>query len=103
MRGRTGLLSAFHIPVPVVGSCSHPCGTPLISLYLSIPEVFLISFISLLFQAFYGHGGFTTLAANTLALAFPCLIISPISKYVMGIGKRKTLTFLILFLIGFLF
>ncbi len=63
------VLSAWHIPVPVAGSCSHPCGTPLAGIIVSIPELFLMSFCVLILQALYGHGGFTTLGANTLSLA----------------------------------
>ncbi len=79
------VLSAWHIPVPVAGSCSHPCGTPLAGLILSVPEVFLMSFCVLIVQALYGHGGFTTLGANTLSLALiPSVLGYLTRKYLLS-------------------
>ncbi|NPA23803.1 MAG: hypothetical protein GXO23_05880 [Crenarchaeota archaeon] len=82
------VLSGWHIPVPVAGSCSHPCGTPLAGLILSIPEIFLMSFCVLILQALYGHGGFTTLGANTLSLALiPAVLSYFVRKIVLRMDK----------------
>ncbi len=85
------VLSGWHIPVPIAVSCSHPCGTPLAGLVLSIPEVFLISFCVLILQALYGHGGFTTLGANTLSLALIPAVLSYVTrKVVLKMSKNST-------------
>ncbi len=94
------VLSAWHIPVPVAGSCSHPCGTPLAGLVLSVPEVFLLSFCVLVVQALYGHGGFTTLGANTLSLAFIPAVLSYIARRYVLQSENRTFRNALLFIIG---
>jgi len=94
------VLSGWHIPVPVAGSCSHPCGTPLAGLILSIPEIFSMSFCVLILQALYGHGGFTTLGANTLSLALiPAVLSFLVRRVIIKMSKSPSRT-AILFVSG---
>ena len=63
------VISAMHLPVPVTGSCSHPCGTPLAAILVGPWAGTVIAAIVLFFQAiFLGHGGITTLGANTFSM-----------------------------------
>jgi cobalt/nickel transport system permease protein len=58
------------IPVPAfTGTCSHPCGTPLIAILLGPAIAIALTGMSLLLQAaFFAHGGFGTWGANVVAL-----------------------------------
>jgi cobalt/nickel transport system permease protein len=58
------------IPIPAfTGTCSHPCGTPLIAILLGPFIGVALAGISLLLQAaFFAHGGFGTWGANVLVL-----------------------------------
>jgi cobalt/nickel transport system permease protein len=60
------------LPIPAfTGTCSHPCGTPLIGILLGPAIGFALTGISLLLQAaFFAHGGFSTWGANVVALGF---------------------------------
>ncbi|HBF38473.1 MAG TPA: energy-coupling factor ABC transporter permease [Firmicutes bacterium] len=63
------VISAMHLPVPVTGSCSHPCGTPLAAIIVGPFATVVISVIALFFQAvFFAHGGITTIGANTFSM-----------------------------------
>jgi cobalt/nickel transport system permease protein len=63
------VISAMHLPVPVTGSCSHPCGTPLAAIIIGPFATSVISLIVLFFQAvFLGHGGITTIGANDFSM-----------------------------------
>lgn len=63
------LLSCMPIPVPLVGTCSHPCGTGLAALLIGPWLTVLVSVVALLLQAlFLAHGGFTTLGADVLSM-----------------------------------
>ncbi len=63
------VISAMHLPVPVTGSCSHPCGTPLAAIVIGPFATSVISLIVLFFQAvFLGHGGITTIGANDFSM-----------------------------------
>jgi cobalt/nickel transport system permease protein len=63
------VISAMHLPVPVTGSCSHPCGTALAAILIGPWATCAISTIVLFFQAvFFGHGGITTIGANTFSM-----------------------------------
>ncbi len=63
------VISAMHLPVPVTGSCSHPCGTPLAAIVVGPFATVVISVIVLFFQAvFFAHGGITTIGANTISM-----------------------------------
>ncbi|AFM40536.1 ABC-type Co2+ transport system, permease component [Desulfosporosinus acidiphilus SJ4] len=73
------VISAMHLPVPVTGSCSHPCGTPLAAIIVGPLATAVISAIVLFFQAiFLGHGGITTIGANTFSMG----IVGGISGYI---------------------
>jgi cobalt/nickel transport system permease protein len=58
------------IPIPAfTGTCSHPCGTPLVAILLGPFIGVALAGISLLLQAaLFAHGGFSTWGANILAL-----------------------------------
>lgn len=72
------VISCMHLPVPVTGSCSHPCGTPLAAIIAGPFATAVISAIVLFFQAiFLGHGGITTIGANTFSMG----IVGGISGY----------------------
>lgn len=60
------------IPIPAfTGTCSHPCGTPLVAILLGPWIGTALAGVSLLLQAaFFAHGGFGTWGANVLALGF---------------------------------
>ena len=60
------------IPIPAfTGTCSHPCGTPLIAILLGPSIGIALAGVSLLLQAaFFAHGGFGTWGANVLGLGF---------------------------------
>jgi cobalt/nickel transport system permease protein len=60
------------IPIPAfAGTCSHPCGTPLVGILLGPLIGFALTGVSLLLQAaFFAHGGFGTWGANVVALGF---------------------------------
>jgi cobalt/nickel transport system permease protein len=63
------VISAMHLPVPVTGSCSHPCGTALAAIIIGPFATAVISTIVLFFQAvFLGHGGITTIGANDFSM-----------------------------------
>ena len=58
------------IPIPAyMGTCSHPCGTPLAGILLGPGIGAALSGLSLLLQALlFAHGGVATLGANILSL-----------------------------------
>jgi cobalt/nickel transport system permease protein len=62
------VISVWHIPVPVTGSCSHPVGTPMAAIIIGPGPTVVISAIALFFQTFIGHGGITTIGANTFSM-----------------------------------
>lgn len=62
------IVSVWHIPVPVTGSCSHPCGAALSAIIIGPFETSVLVFIVLLFQLFLAHGGITALGANTVSM-----------------------------------
>lgn len=62
------IISVWHIPVPVTGSSSHPIGTPMAALIIGPFATVVVSLIGLFFHMFLGHGGITTLGANTFSL-----------------------------------
>ena len=58
------------IPIPAfTGTCTHPCGTPLVAILLGPLIGVALTGASLLLQAaFFAHGGFGTWGANVVAL-----------------------------------
>src|SRR3972149_3777856 len=65
------LISCFPIPVPIAGTCSPPCGTPLAAILVGGPFIStVLGAIALLLQAlFLAHGGISSWGANILAMA----------------------------------
>lgn len=71
------LLSAMKIP-SVTGSCSHPTGTGLGAILFGPAIMSVLGLIVLIFQAvLLGHGGLTTLGANTFSMA----VVGPVVAY----------------------
>lgn len=76
-RTTLGLMAAFvfvislmPMPVPGIGTVSHPCGTPLAAIILGPFAAVLVGSVALLLQAlFFAHGGLTTWGANIIAMA----------------------------------
>ncbi|MHB1127822.1 MAG: energy-coupling factor ABC transporter permease [Bacillota bacterium] len=61
--------SLLPIPVPIAGTSSHPAGSPLAAILMGPFPGVMMSMVALLFQALlFGHGGISTLGANTLTL-----------------------------------
>lgn len=58
------------LPIPAfTGTCSHPCGTPLVAIMMGPAIGVALTGISLLLQAaFFAHGGFSTWGANVIGL-----------------------------------
>ena len=63
------VISCMPIPVPTVGTCSHPCGTGLSAILLGPGISVLVASVALLIQAlFLAHGGLSTLGANIVSM-----------------------------------
>ena len=58
------------IPIPAfTGTCSHPCGSPLVGILLGPWIGIALTGLTLLLQAaFFAHGGFSTWGANVITL-----------------------------------
>ncbi len=64
------LISVFPVPVPISGTTSHPCGTPLAAILVGPFVSTVLGALALLIQAlFLAHGGLTTWGANILSMA----------------------------------
>lgn len=63
------IISCMPVPVPFVGTCSHPCGTGIAAILLGPLVAVPVAVAALLLQAlFLAHGGLSTLGANVLAM-----------------------------------
>ena len=63
------VISCMPVPIPWIGTCSHPCGTGLGALLIGPGPTVVVASIALLFQAlFLAHGGLTTLGANIVSM-----------------------------------
>lgn len=63
------VISCMPVPVPGVGSCSHPCGTGLGAILIGPAATVVVASIALLLQALLlAHGGLTTLGANIVSM-----------------------------------
>jgi cobalt/nickel transport system permease protein len=63
------VISCMPIPVPIAGTCSHPCGTGLAAILIGPTLTVLVTSVALLLQAlFLSHGGLTTLGANIMSM-----------------------------------
>jgi len=62
-------VSCMPVPIPIVGSCSHPCGTGLAAILVGPQLTVLITTVALIIQAlFLAHGGLTTLGADVMSM-----------------------------------
>ena len=78
------VISVWHVPVPVTGSSSHPCGTPMAAIIVGPFPVAAITSIVLFFQTFVGHGGLTTIGANDWSMG----IVGAFSGYGTWLALR---------------
>jgi cobalt/nickel transport system permease protein len=63
------ILSCMPIPVPVAGTCSHPCGTGISGILVGPAISILVAAVALLVQAFFlAHGGLSTWGANLVSM-----------------------------------
>lgn len=94
------IFSLLPIPVPISGTCSHPCGTPMASVIIGPAVSALMGGIALLFQAlFFAHGGITTWGANVVSMA---VVGSFAGFFVYRLSRRLGAnTFLAAFFAGF--
>jgi len=76
------IFSMLPLPVPIAGTTSHPTAIGLSSLLLGVLSTAVVSFISLFIQAvFLGHGGLTTLGANTVSMGISGSIVALFTFY----------------------
>lgn len=79
------VLSALKIP-SVTGSCSHPTGVGLGTILFGPTAMTVLSMIVLIFQALLlGHGGLTTLGANTFSMG----VVGPFVAYGIYRGLKS--------------
>ena len=63
------VISCMPIPVPMAGTCSHPCGTGLAAILLGPELGVVVAAVALLIQAlFLSHGGLSTWGANLFTM-----------------------------------
>ena len=79
------VLSSLKMP-SVTGSCSHPCGNGLSTIFFGPAVTSVLCLIVLVFQAIIlAHGGITTLGANLCSMG----IIGPFAAWLVWRGVRK--------------
>jgi cobalt/nickel transport system permease protein len=80
------VISCMPVPIPLIKSCSHPCGTGLGALLIGPGPTIVVASIALLFQAlFLSHGGLTTLGVNTFSMG----VVGALSAYVVFRSLRS--------------
>jgi cobalt/nickel transport system permease protein len=63
------IISCMPVPVPLAGTCSHPCGTGIAGILLGPAISVLITAAALLIQAlFLAHGGLSTWGADIVSM-----------------------------------
>ncbi|HUH67334.1 MAG TPA: energy-coupling factor ABC transporter permease [Syntrophales bacterium] len=63
------IISCMPIPVPIAGTCSHPCGTAISGILVGPAISVVITAVALLIQAiFLAHGGLSTLGADIVSM-----------------------------------
>lgn len=63
------IISCMPVPVPLAGTCSHPCGTGMAAILLGPFISIIVAAVALLIQAlFLAHGGLSTLGANVVSM-----------------------------------
>ncbi|MFH1021452.1 MAG: energy-coupling factor ABC transporter permease [Pseudomonadota bacterium] len=79
------IISCMPVPVPVAGTCSHPCGTGMAAILLGPFVSSLIAAVALLLQAlFLSHGGLSTWGANIFSMG----VIGSMAGYFTFKGLR---------------
>lgn len=72
------VISCMPVPIPWIGSCSHPCGTGLGALLIGPGPTVVVASIALVLQAlFLSHGGLTTLGADIVSMG----VVGALSAY----------------------
>jgi cobalt/nickel transport system permease protein len=79
------IISVWHIPVAVAGSSGHPTGTGLAAIVIGPFATVVVTVIAIFFQMFLGHGGLTTIGANTVSMG----IVGGFSGYATYWVARK--------------
>jgi cobalt/nickel transport system permease protein len=63
------IISCMPVPVPIAGTCSHPCGTGIAAILVGPFVSILITAVALLIQAlFLAHGGLSTWGADIVSM-----------------------------------
>jgi cobalt/nickel transport system permease protein len=63
------IISCMPIPVPIAGSCSHPCGTGIAAIIIGPWVTVVVTSVALLLQAlFLAHGGLSTFGADVFSM-----------------------------------
>jgi len=79
------IISCMPVPVPIAGTCSHPCGTGMAAILLGPYVSSLIAAVALLLQAlFLSHGGISTWGANIFSMG----VIGSLAGYFTFKGLR---------------
>ncbi|MEW6020045.1 MAG: energy-coupling factor ABC transporter permease [Pseudomonadota bacterium] len=64
------VISLMPVPVPGLGTVSHPCGTPMAAILLGPLTGTVLGSVALLLQSlFFAHGGITSWGANIISMA----------------------------------
>lgn len=83
-------ISILPIPIPGLGTSSHATGTPMAAILVGPFVTTVLAFIALLLQAaFFAHGGFTTLGANTFSMG---VVGSFIGYGIFRLGRKLGLS-----------
>ena len=79
------VISCMPIPVPMAGTCSHPCGTGLAAILLGPTLGVVVAAVALLIQAlFLSHGGLSTWGANLFSMG----VLGSFGGYLVFRGLR---------------
>lgn len=63
------IISCMPVPVPLTGTCAHPCGTGIAAILLGPAMSISVASVALFIQAlFLAHGGITTWGANIFSM-----------------------------------
>ena len=77
------IISVWHIPIGI--SSGHPTGTGLAAIVIGPFATVVVTVIAIFFQMFLGHGGLTTIGANTVSMG----IVGGFSGYATYWVARK--------------
>jgi cobalt/nickel transport system permease protein len=87
------VLSALKLP-SISGSSSHPTGTGFGAILFGPYVMSVVGFVVLVFQAlFLGHGGITTLGANTFSMAIAGPVVSYLTYRIIRSKNKKAAIF----------